>query len=181
MASFSDRVMGAVMLDAGTYEEVEADVTALGQAMCVVVLSSLAAGIGSPGGGGLAGIVLGTVGSLLAWFAWAGLTYVVGTQLLPEAQTRSDVGELLRTTGFSAAPGVLRVVGFVPVVGWLIWALSSVWMLVAMVVAVRQALDYRSTARAVGVCLIGFLIYLPLSLALRLAFVIARSAGAALS
>jgi hypothetical protein len=31
-------------------------------------------------------------------------------------------------------------------------------MLVAMVIAVRQALDYTSTFRAVGVCVIGWII-----------------------
>jgi hypothetical protein len=31
-------------------------------------------------------------------------------------------------------------------------------MLIAMVIAVRQALDYTSTLRAVGVCIIGWII-----------------------
>jgi hypothetical protein len=34
----------------------------------------------------------------------------------------------------------------------------GIWMLVAMVIAVRQALDYKSTLRAVGVCLIGWIV-----------------------
>ena len=84
--------------------------------------------------------------------------WVVGTKLLPEAETQWNVGELLRTTGFSSSPGVLRILGFIPLIGALIQFLAAIWMLTAMIIAVRQALDYKSTARAVGVCLIGWLI-----------------------
>ena len=142
MTSFTERLLGAARLDVQIDEEVEADETALGQAMGVVILSSVAAGVGSSGYGVL-GFFVGTVGALIAWFVWAGITSFVGTRLLPEPQTESDIGELLRTTGFSAAPGLLRVFGIVPVVGWLVFPVTFVWMLVAMVVAVRQALDYQ--------------------------------------
>ncbi|MFB3126028.1 MAG: YIP1 family protein, partial [Candidatus Acidiferrales bacterium] len=94
-------------------------------------------------------------GALIGWFLWAFVTYLVGTKILPEPQTRSDVGELLRTIGFSASPGVLFILVVVPGLGPLIGLGVLVWMLVAFVVAVRQALDYRSTGRAVAVCLIG--------------------------
>jgi hypothetical protein len=161
VTSFTERLLGAARLDVQIYEEVEADETALGQAMVVVILSSVAAGVGSSGYGVL-GFFVGTVGALIAWFVWAGITSFVGTRLLPEPQTESDIGELLRTTGFSAAPGLLRIFGIVPVVGWLVSFAAGIWMLVAMIVAVRQALDYKSTARAVGVCLIGFVVYVAL-------------------
>jgi hypothetical protein len=87
---------------------------------------------------------------------WAFITYFVGTKLLPGAKTQADVGQLLRTIGFSATPGLIRVLTVIPVLGTFVSFVASVWMLVAMVVAVRQALDYESTGRAVGVCLIGF-------------------------
>ena len=35
---------------------------------------------------------------------------------------------------------------------------AAIWMLVAMIIAVRQALDYQSTWRAIGVVVIGFLV-----------------------
>jgi len=158
MASFTDRLIGAAKLDVATYEEVEADQAATGQAMTVVVVSSLAAGIGSLGYLGLGGLFSMTIGALISWFIWAGLTYLIGTKLMPEPQTKADLGELLRTIGFSASPGILRILGFIPILGWLISIAASIWMLVAMVIAVRQALDYKSTGRAVGVCLIGFVI-----------------------
>ena len=159
MASFSERMIGAAMLNVNTYEEVEADSTAIGQAMGVVALSSVAAGIGSFRILGVSGLFTMTLSALIGWFVWAGLTFVIGTKLLPEPQTRSDMGELLRTIGFSSSPGILRVLGFLPLVGWLISLVASLWMLAAMVIAVRQALDYHSTGRAVGVCVIGFIIY----------------------
>ncbi len=167
MASFTQRMIGAAKLDVHTYEEVEADRNATGQAMGVVVLSSVAAGIGAVGYGAT-GLVGGTIAALIGWFLWAFVTFIVGTKLLPEPQTRSDIGELLRTTGFSASPGVLRILGGVPLLGGFIQLVVGIWMLVAFVIAVRQALDYRSTGRAVVVSLIGCVVFVVLQGALLL-------------
>ena len=158
MTSFKDRIIRAAKLDVNLYEEVEADKGAMGQAMKVVVLSSVAAGIGTITGGGLGLIFMGTVIALIGWYVWAYLTYLIGTKLLPEPQTKADHGELLRTIGFSSSPGLIRVLGIIPGLAPLVFLIASIWMLVAMVVAVRQALDYQSTLRAVGVCLIGWII-----------------------
>ena len=158
MSHLVDRMIRAAKLDIRLYEEVEADKGAMGQAMGVVVLSSLGAGIGAIERGGLWGIVGGTVFTVIGWFVWAYLTYLIGTKLLPETETQSDPGELLRTIGFSSSPGVIRVLGIIPFLSGIVFWGTSIWMLVAMVIAVRQALDYRSTWRAVGVCLIGWAI-----------------------
>jgi len=158
MASFTDRMMRAAKLDANLFEEVESDTGAMGQAIGIVVLSSIAAGVGSIGEVGGSGIFIGTLAAIAAWFIWAYLTYLIGTKLLPEPQTKADLGEMLRTIGFSSSPGLIRVLGILPGVGGVIFFIASVWMLVAMVIAVRQALDYTSTWRAVGVCLIGWVI-----------------------
>jgi len=158
MASITDRMIRAAKLDVNLYEEVEADTNAMGQAMGVVILSSVAAGIGTIGTAGLKGLVLGTIVALVGWFVWSFLAYYIGTKLLPEPQTKADYGELLRTIGFSSSPGVLRFLGIIPMLGGIINFICSIWMLVAMVIAVRQALDYKSTGRAVGVCLIGWIV-----------------------
>ena len=158
MASFQDRIIRAAKLDVHLYEEVEADKGAMGQAMGVVVLSGVAAGIGSIGTSGMAGILFGTITALVSWYIWAYITYFIGTKLLPEPQTKADHGELLRTIGFSSAPGLLRVLGIIPFFQGIIFLISGIWMLVAMIIAVRQALDYKSTLRAVGVCIIGWII-----------------------
>ena len=175
MASFTERMIGAAKLDVRIYEEVEADTGATRQAMGVVLLSSLAGGIGSVGmgAGGLGGVVVGGILALLGWVAWAFVTYIIGTRLLPEPQTHADVGELMRTLGFAQAPGLLRVLGGFSGLGPVIWSLVSIWMLVAMVVAVRQALDYSSTLRAVGVCLVGWVV----SLAISVVFLLLGSAA----
>ena len=159
MASLVDRMVRAAKLDINLYEEVEADKSAMGQAITVVVLSSVASGIGTIAVLGIQGLIIGTISALLGWFVWAFLVYIIGTKLLPEPQTKSDMGELLRTIGFSSSPGVLRVFGFIPFLGAIISIVVNVWMLVAMIIAVRQALDYKSTWRAIGVCVIGFVIY----------------------
>lgn len=159
MSTFTQRMIGAAKLDVGIYEEVEADTSATGQAMTLVVLSSLAAGVGSFREIGLVGVLLTSILALGGWFIWAALTSLIGTKILPEPQTESNVGELLRTLGFASSPGLLRIFAFLPVVGPLLNFVVGVWMLIAMVVAVRQALDYKGTGRAIGVCLIGWLVY----------------------
>jgi hypothetical protein len=159
MASWVARMVGAAKLDPATYEEVEADRTATGQAMGVVILSSLAMGVGSIASGE-AGFVGGLLAGLVGWVVWAFLTWIIGTKILPEPGTRSDMGELLRTLGFASAPGILRVFGFIPILGSFVLMAALIWMLVATVVAVRQALDYTSTGRAVLVCVIGWFVNL---------------------
>jgi hypothetical protein len=158
MASFFDRMFRAAKLEVQLYEEVEADRGATMQATIAVILAAVAAGIGSLGSGSALGIVSGTMVALVSWLVWALLTYFVGTRLMPEPETRADYGELLRTIGFSSSPGLIRVLGIVPGLGAAVFAIAGIWMLVAMVIAVRQALDYTSTLRAVGVCLIGWLV-----------------------
>ncbi len=158
MTDFKERIIRAAKLDANLYEEVEADKGAMGQAMGVVVLSSIAAGIGTIAQIGVGGIIIGTISALIGWYTWAYITYFIGTKFLPEPQTRADHGELLRTIGFSSSPGLIRVLGIIPGLTGIIFLIASIWMLVAMVIAVRQALDYTSTSRAIWVCLIGWLV-----------------------
>ncbi len=158
MQSYINRIVRAAKLDVNLYEEVEADKGAMVQAMGVVVLSSIAAGIGSIGTIGAKGIIIGAVTALIAWYVWAYITYFVGAKILPEPQTKADHGELLRTIGFSSSPGLIRVLAIIPGLTGIIFIITSIWMLIAMVIAVRQALDYQSTLRAIGVCIIGWVI-----------------------
>ena len=160
MQSFTQRMIGAARLDVATYEEVEHDSGATGQAALVVVLAALALGVGALLTGYFSALIFTTLAALLGWVIWAAIIWAVGAKLLPEPQTEADVGQLLRTLGFAASPGLLRVFGFVPVIGGLVMLVVNIWMLVTTVIAVRQALDYNSTWRAVGVCVIGWLIQL---------------------
>jgi hypothetical protein len=152
-------MLRAARLDPQLYEEVEADRGATGQAFAVVVLSAVSAGVGGIAHHGISAILASTLAALVGWWIWAYVAYLVGTRLLPGLQTQADPGELLRTIGFSSAPGVLRIGALISPIAGAVYLVSTAWMLVAMVVAVRQALDYASTARAVAVCAIGFPIY----------------------
>jgi hypothetical protein len=156
MASFQDRVVGAARLDLRTYAEVKADPNALGQAIGVVVLSALAAGIGSVGGIGVAG---GVVRAVFSWAAWAGIIFIVGTRILPEKQTQEDPQQFLRPIGFGAAPGIARILGIIPVLGPFFVFVATVWMVVATVFAVRSALNYTDMGRAAAVCGLGLIFY----------------------
>ena len=147
--TFLQRLIGAAALDIAIYEEVEADRGATGQALAVVVLSSLAGGLGARGLGGTSpsNIAFISIVALMAWAAWALVTYHVGARLFPEPQTRVDVGELLRTIGFASAPGLLRIFGVLPGVTIPAFAIAAVWMLVAMVARAAGARLHEHRAR----------------------------------
>jgi hypothetical protein len=146
--SLVGRMIGAAMLDVATYEEVEHDTSATTQAGLVVVLVAVAQGIASP-----AGVISGIVGSLIGWLAMAGLTYFIGTRLFKGTATW---GELLRTLGFATAPGILYIVGIIPILGALASLAIMIWVLVAVVIAIRQALDV-TTGKAVLTGLLGMI------------------------
>jgi hypothetical protein len=157
MATLQERMIGAAMLNPATYEEVEADQTATGQAALVVVIAAVSGGLASLRYGPM--LVMWTiVAALIGWAVWAFLTYYIGTKFMPEPQTSADMGQLLRVVGFAMAPGVLGILGIIPFLGVLIRFVLSLWQLAAMVIGVRQALDYSNTGRAVVVCLIGFVV-----------------------
>jgi len=172
MMTFAQRMRGAALLDARVYEEVEANSAGTRQATAVVLLASIADGIGllAPGALNVQALAIGILAATAGWIAWAILTYLIGTQLLPEPGTRADVGQLLRTLGFASTPGLLRVLARIPVLGLTIYVFATCWMLIAMIVAVRQALDYKSTARAIGVCLVGWMLSLGMMAAMGMLF-----------
>jgi hypothetical protein len=147
-----DRMRGAALLDIPTYEEVEADKTATGQAATVVAIVAVASAIGSYAGGAR-GILGALIAAMLGWLVWAGVTYLIGDKLLGGTATW---GELLRTLGFAQAPGVLYVLGIIPGIGGLIRVVVSIWVLIAGVIAIRQALDF-STGKAVVTAILGWL------------------------
>jgi hypothetical protein len=162
MASLAERMIGAAKLDAATYEEIEADPSSMGQAMTVVALSAVAAGIGGLSLG-LRGLVVGVLYGLIGWFVWAAIVFVLGTKVFAEPETKTDLPEMLRTIGFAASPAVLNVFSIIPVLGLIVRLVVLVWELAAMVVAVRQALDYKDTGKAVIVCVVGWIVYIVLA------------------
>ena len=150
---FINRIYRAIKIDVELYEEVENDKSATFQAALVVVLSSLAAGVGAIHLGA-SNLLLAPVLSLVSWYVWAYIIYFVGVKIFADPNTKSNHGELLRTIGFSSAPGIIRVFGFTPELMTVTFIGSSLWMLACMVVGVRQALDYKSLWKALGVVVV---------------------------
>ena len=146
---FVGRMIAAATLDVSLYEEVEADSSATGQAALVVALAAIASAIGSAKEGPIGALI----GSLLGWAIWAGVTYLIGKAVFKGTATW---GELLRTLGFAQAPALLNVLGFIPLLGGLIKLLIGIWVLIAGIIAIRQALDI-STGKAVVTAILGWL------------------------
>jgi len=150
-----DRMQSAAMLDIPTYEEVEADESATGQAGMVVLIGALSSAIGGIGGG-LGGALVGMVMALVGWFLYAGVTYFIGTSLFKGTATW---GEVLRTTGFAQAPNALLILGIIPLLGGLIRIVISIWVLVCVVIGIRQALDIETGPAIATGCLAAIVIW----------------------
>ena len=152
--------MGVMVLDPMVFEEIEADRHAAMQSVIVVAMVCLAGGFALRGMGliGLQGFVTGAIVSLGAFLVWAAVVMTLGTITVPEPQTRSDMPELLRVLGFSAAPGVFFSLAAMPAAAPVVTTIVAAWMIAAAVVGVRQAFDYRSLPRAIAVCAIGWLL-----------------------
>jgi hypothetical protein len=172
MGLFVYRLLGAAMMDAGMYEGIENDRRTTIQALVAVVLASVAAGLGAGDSLGPRGttMVVVTLLAIVTWSAWAMLVFQLGTRVLPGPETQADWGQLLRTTGFAAAPGLLLIFGLIPNGRTAVFVVVGVWMFVAMVYGVKHALDYRHAARAVTVCFLAAAISLGLAFVLSTAF-----------
>lgn len=151
-SSIWERMVGAALLDASVYEEVEADRGATGQAAAVVAMVAAAAAVGASRSGTL-GIIAAVVAAFVSWLVWSGLTYLVGTRLFGGT---ADWGELLRTLGFAQTPGIILLFAFLPFFGGVLALVVWIWQLVAGVVAIRQALDF-DTGKAIGTALVAYL------------------------
>ena len=154
--NFTSRIFRAIKIDVELYEEVEQDKSATVQAGLVVVLASLAAGVGALQLGA-SNFILAPIASLLSWYIVSYIIYFVGVKLFGGTKTKSNHGELLRTIGFSSAPGLIRVFGITPELMTVTFIGSAFWMLACMVVAVKAALDYDSLWKAFGVVVVSWL------------------------
>ena len=156
MASFQDRVIGAMKLQPSTYEEVEHDVTAIGQAAALVGAVALARGIAGLGYLGLTYFVMTIVMGFIAWVVGSAVLWAVGTRVMPGKNTEADIQQMMRVVGFAMAPGLFGILAIIPFLGLLIALVVAIWQIVALVVAVKQALDYDDVVKAVIVVLIAW-------------------------
>lgn len=162
--TFSERMIGALKLDVHTFEDIERDPSAMGQAVGVIALAALAAGLANIYYGGISGIIIAFIMSLIGYALWATVVWLVGTRLMPDPATKADFPETFRVIGFAAAPGILAIVTIIPLLGWLlmviVYPIIWIWSMAIMVIGVRQVLDYTDTFKAVVVVIIGFVVYL---------------------
>jgi len=158
MASLAERMTGAMKGDVNTFREIEADPSAVGQAVTVIIIAGVAALIGNVFRIGVMYGVMSLVVSVIGYALWALLVVLIGTKVMPEPATKADFQEGFRVIGFTAAPGVFNVLAIIPFLGPVISFAIWIWMVVIGVIAVREVLDYSNTARAVIVCLIAAVI-----------------------
>ena len=158
MADLKDRMIGAMQADVKTFSEIEADSTAMGQAVTVIVIAGVASLIGNFFRAGVISGVIGLIGSLVGYGLFSLLVYLIGTRVMPEPATKADFNETFRVVGFAASPGVFNVLAIIPFLGPLISLVVGLWSLVIAVIAVREVLDYSNTGRAIIVCIIAFLV-----------------------
>jgi hypothetical protein len=169
-SSLVQRMIRAARLEPDLYEEVEADQTATNEALIVVVIVAVASGIGAAlsyllageAGRSIGALIGGIIAALIGWVVWSYVTYFIGTRVFGGQATP---GELLRTVGFAQSIGVLNILGFIPVVGGIIRLVTGIWMLIAGVVAVRQALDF-DTGKAILTTILGWLALVVITLVL---------------
>ena len=161
----TNRMIRAAKLDSNLYEEVEHDQSATTQALTVVIIVAIASGIGS-GIGALLGnqgagaflmaLIGGIILAIIGWLVWSVIVYFVGTSLFGGSAT---IGEMLRTVGFAQSPNVLAILSFIPLLGGLIVFAASIWALIALIIGIRQALDF-TTGKAVLTAIIGWIVYI---------------------
>jgi hypothetical protein len=161
--SFGERLIGAARLDASVYEEVEADVSATRQAVLVVCLSGMSLAIGRANAG-IEGIASSMLREMIGWLLISAIVFVIGQSLL---RGKATWGELLRTIGFAQAPGLLAALSWFPAINAPVLYGIATWKLFAVVVAIRQALDFDEgewgTARAALTAALGFVVYVGLA------------------
>jgi amino acid permease len=155
-SSIVDRIVGALRLDPATYEEVEHDSSATGQAVAVVVIAVILSGIGAAQRG-TGAIISSVILALIAWVVYTFAVYLVGTTILKSPQTSATFEQVLRPLGFAYAPSALGILAFIPGVGGIISLLAGIWSLVASIVAIRQSLEV-STGRAVGIAIVAVIV-----------------------
>ena len=150
--SMTDRMLGALRLRTATYEEIEADQKATGEAAFIVVATSLVSGAVNGVLTGASDGFFGGLGAFLGWVLYAWVAYIVGVKLFPGKETRSSWGEVARTLGYANTPRFLFIFALVPGLTATAQTIVGLWVLVATVVALRSALDI-STGRAIWIAI----------------------------
>jgi hypothetical protein len=146
-----ERMQRAARLDAELYDEVARDAAALPEAALIVVIAAIASVLGNvlnffEAGPRHTWLITEIISMLVNWVVWSYLTYFIGTRFFHGTATPP---ELLRSLGFAMSPGVLSLLGFIPCLGGPVRLAAAIWVVVAGVIAVREALHIEN-ANALG-------------------------------
>lgn len=156
MSDFIDRMIRAIKLDGSLYTEVAADRNALGQAIAVVAFSGLASGVGIVKD--WTGYLVIMLITFIFWLVWSLIAYLIGTRVLPQPQTSKDYSGLLRAIGFALTPHILQIFAIVTNIMLFVTIATTLWTLSAIVIAIRQTFEYKTTFRAIWVVVISFVV-----------------------
>lgn len=147
-----DKMIRAARLDRTLYNEVESNENETSNALIVVVLAALAAGLGSMffSANPIMSLLGGLLSTIAGWIVSAFLIYFVGTRVYGATAT---VGEVMRTTGYAQSVGILSILTAIPVVGWILAPVIWIWSMVATYVGVKEALDLDTTKTIITIVL----------------------------
>jgi hypothetical protein len=155
MNTIVDRAMRVVKLDQSVFGTIARDPNATRQAAIVVGVVAVASAIGGSTDG-LGGILFGLIGAILSWLIFSGMAWFFGTNIFGSPTTVTNWESLLRTLGFAQAPNILAIFGFIPILGWVIAFIGSIWAIVTAIVAIRETLSF-STGRAIITAVVAWI------------------------
>ena len=105
-------------------------------------------------------IIFSGVTALLSWMVWGILIYVIGIKLFPDPSTNTSFKKILITVGFAHAPGLFRFFVFMPSLVVPIVFLTQFWIFAALIIGVRETLNFKSNFKSAGVVIILSLIHI---------------------
>lgn len=152
------RIIRAIQFDPQVYSEAASDKAALFQTVILVILSSLATGVGGASGYPEK-IPYMVIKALIAWMVWIAIIYIAGAKLIPKPTPKPGIGAVFRVCALASAPGLLRILSYLPPFSVIATAGAILWMFGTTAVAVQQVFRYRSLLPAVGISIVGYGVY----------------------
>ena len=102
--------------------------------------------------------------AILTWFIWAILIYVLGVKIFPDKQTNVSCKKVLTPVGFAHAPGLLRFFAVTPELMIPIIFITQFWIFAALIISIRQILNFKSNLKSFGIIFLSFLIIVFMSI-----------------
>lgn len=169
---FLTKLIRAAKLDSSLYEAIEHDPTALNHAAVAIILINVCSAIGEviydirlqetaiAADPLLIGMIVGAAVfmALAKWFILTGIIYLIGVRVF---KGTAGFREILRTIAFAYTPVALQILlPLFMMYEWIFLVLvgTNVWMIAALVIAVRQSLDL-TTGKSLGIVVLAGIVY----------------------